>query len=83
MSLFWLAGKNPCLTIADLRYIVIFELQNNVPVSALCFEHLKNTFLGTFTLTYNAYMDRCGLATGSTGRVYSMLKLDAKFRPLC
>ena len=82
MSFFWMAGEKPCFITTDLRYIVIFEIQNNVPVYAPCSENLKQTLLGALALTYNAYMDRCGLAVGSTGRIYSMLKMDPKLRPL-
>ena len=42
MSFFWLAGKQPCMITADYRYIVIFEINANVPVYAPCFERLSN-----------------------------------------
>ena len=44
MSFFWLAGKQPCMITADYRYIVIFEVNANVPVYAPCFEKLNNAF---------------------------------------
>ena len=57
MSFFWLAGKQPCMITADYRYIVIFEINANVPVYAPCFEKF-NAFLGTFTVMDNAYTMR-------------------------
>ena len=44
ISFFWLAGKQPCMITADYRYIVIFEINANVPVYAPCFERLNNAF---------------------------------------
>ena len=69
MSFFWIAGRQPCMVIADLKYIVIFEISTNVPVYAPCFEKLKNEFLGTFTLADNAFAARCGLEIGTTGTI--------------
>ena len=34
MSFFWICGRQPCMVTADLKYIVIFEVQINVPVYA-------------------------------------------------
>ena len=76
MSFFWIRGCQPCMITVDLRYIVIFEVQTNVPVYAPCFEKLKNTFLGTFTLTDNAFAQRCGLEVDASGYVYSTLLLS-------
>ena len=77
MSFFWLAGRQPCMIIADLKYIVIFEISTNVPVYAPCFEKLKNSFLGTFTLADNAFAARCGIQIGTNGTVHSVLQLSA------
>ena len=60
---------------ADYRYIVIFETNANVPVYAPCFERLHNAFLGTFTVTDNAYSARCGIEIGASGHIFTMLKL--------
>ena len=77
MSFFWIAGKHPCMVIADLKYIVVFDISTNVPVYAPCFERLNNEFLGTFTLADNAFAERCGLAIGATGSIHTILQLSA------
>ena len=77
MSFFWMAGKQPCMITADYRYIVIFEINANVPVYAPCFERLTNAFLGTFTVTDNAYSARRGIEVGASGHIFTMLQLCA------
>ena len=37
----------------DLMYIIVFEVSNNVPIYASCFEDLEDVFLGTFELRKN------------------------------
>ena len=61
---------------ADYRYIVIFEINANVPVYAPCCERLNSAFLGTFSVTKNAYSSRCGIEVGATGHIFTMLQLS-------
>lgn len=77
MSFFWICGRQPCMIIVDLRYIVVLGIQTNVPVYAPCFENFKNSFLGTFTLVDNAFAARCGLEIGTNGLIYFILQLSA------
>ena len=77
MSFFWINKRHPCIITADFRYIVIFEIDGNVPIYAPCFENLKFTFLGTFELAENAFWERCGISVDKTGRIISMLQMQA------
>ena len=49
---------------------------NNVPVYAPCFETLRCAFLGTFELVENAFYNRCGIAIGPKGRIYTQVQLS-------
>ena len=66
---------------ADLKYIVIFEISNNVPIYAPCFEKLANTFLGTFDMKSNAFADRCGIKISKYGAVFTILKTEPPDTP--
>ena len=77
MSFFWIAGRAPCFVTADYKYIVVFDVATNVPLYAPCFEKMKDTFLGTFTLSDNMFSGRCGLEIGPNGSINSTLRLSA------
>ena len=57
-------------------YIIVFEVSNNVPIYAPCFEELKDVLLGTYELKGNAFLNRCGVAVDTVGRVYTRLSLE-------
>ena len=75
MSFFWLAGRQPCMITADLKYIVVFDISTNCPVYAPCYEKYKDAFLGTFTLADNAFGARCGLRIDAQGTIQTVLQL--------
>ena len=76
-SFFWISGKQPCFTIADNAYIVIFEIQCKVFVYARCFEKLKKFPWEPSLLRIMPFPDRCGVDFGSCGRVFSTVQLNA------
>ena len=76
MSFFWMYVCRPCLISHDLMYIIVFEVSNNVPIYGPCCEELKDVFLFTFELKENAFLNRCGVAVDTVGRVYTRLSLD-------
>jgi len=74
MTFVWVGRKFPCIITSDCRYIVIFDVSNHVPIYAPIFESLEAEFLGTFELSVDAFLDRCGIEVLPTGTVALALK---------
>ena len=71
----WVSECQPCMISPGGRYIVIFEVDANVPVWSPQFEK-GDEFLGTFSFLDNLFRERCGIYINKDNEVCLHLPLD-------
>ena len=62
----WVFDKNPCFISHGGEFIIIFDIEQNVPIWGPYMEE-ESDFLGTFYLKDNAFRERCGLYLDESG----------------
>ncbi len=67
-SFIWVYKKQPCLISKGGRYIIIFDLEDVVPVWSPAPED-SDEMLGTFEFWNNCFRKRCGVYIADDGRV--------------
>ena len=61
MHFIWVGLEHLVMTTSECRYIVVFYVRARTLLYSPCCESLPTLFLGTFELTLNGFMERCGV----------------------